>query len=74
MALRQYLSGVPGGSGLDDHWNDAEGASTFLLGLVGPDSSKGSCSFSWYVRGLGDIGNKCSDCALWTLPPSYSAT
>ena len=37
MALGQYLSGVPDGSGLDDHWNDAEGASVFLLELAGPE-------------------------------------
>ena len=74
MALRQYLSRVPGGSGLDDHWNDAEGASTFLLGLVGPDSSKGSCSSPWYVRGPGGIGNKSFDCTSWVPPPSYLAT
>ena len=74
MASGQHFFGVPGESGPDDHWNDVEGTSTFLLRPVGLDSSKGSCSFSWYVRGLGDIGNKCSDCALWTLPPSYSAT
>ena len=24
--------------------------------------------------GLGDIGNKSSDCTSWILPPSYSAT
>ena len=64
MALRQYLSGVPDGSGLDDHWNDAEGTSAFLLGLAGPDSSRGSCSSPWYIRGLSGIGNKNSDCTL----------
>ena len=74
MALGQYLSGVPNRSGLDDHWNDAEGASAFLLGLAGPDSSRGSYSFLWYVRGPGGIGNKSSNCASWTPPPSYSAT
>ena len=51
MALGQYLSGVHDGFGLDDHWNDAEGASTFLLGPVGPDNSKSSCSSLWYARG-----------------------
>ena len=35
MALGQYLSGVPDGSDLNDYWNDAEGASAFLLGLAG---------------------------------------
>ena len=42
MALGQYLSGVPDGSSLDNHWNRAEGASAFLLGLAGPDSFRGS--------------------------------
>ena len=74
MALGQYLSGVPDGSSLDDHWNDAKSASTFLLGLAALDSSRGSCSSPWYVRGLGGIGNKSSDCTSWTLPPSYLAT
>ena len=74
MALGQYLSGVPDGSGLDDHWNDAEGTSAFLLGLASPDSSRGSCSSLWYVRGPGGIGNKSSDCTSWIPSPSYSAT
>ena len=74
MALGQYLSGVPDGSGLDDHWNDAEGTSAFLLGLASPDSSRGSCSSPWYVRGPGGIGNKSSDCTSWIPSPSYSAT
>ena len=51
MALGQYLSRVLDGFGLDDHWNDAKGASAFLLRLVGPDSSRGSYSSLWYVRG-----------------------
>ena len=72
--LRAASLGVPSGSGLDDHWNDAEGASTSLLEPIGPDSSRSSCSSPWYVRGPGGIGNKSSDCASWTLPPSYSAT
>ena len=42
MALGQYLSGVPDGSSLDNHWNRAEGASAFLLRLAGPDSFRGS--------------------------------
>ena len=63
MALRQYLSGVLDRFGLDDHWNDADGASAFLLGLAGPGNSRGSCSPLWYVRGLSGIGNKSSDCA-----------
>ena len=74
MALGQYLSRVPNRSGLDDHWNDAEGASTFLLGLADPDSSRGSCSSPWYVRGPGGIGNKSFDYASWIPPPFYSAT
>ena len=74
MVLGQYLSGVLDGFGLDDHWDDAEGASAFLLGLAVLDSSRGSYSSSRYVRGPGGIGNKSSDCALWTLPPFYSAT
>ena len=40
MALGQYLSRALDGFGLDDHWNDEEGASAFLLELAGPDSSK----------------------------------
>ena len=74
MALGQYPSWLPDGPGLDDHWNDAEGASAFLPGLAGPGSSRGSCSSPWYVRGPGGIGNKSSDRASWTLPPSYSTT
>ena len=74
MALGKYLSGVIDGFGLDDHWSDVEGVLAFLLGLAGLDSSRGSCSSLWYVRGLGSIGNKSSDCALWIPPPSYSAT
>ena len=73
MALGQYLSEVPNGSGLDDHWNYVEGASAFLLGLAGLDSSRGSCSSLWYVRGPGGIGNKGAGFALSTLSPSYSA-
>ena len=74
MALGQYLFGVPDESGLGDYRNDAEGASAILLGLAGLDSSRGSCSFPWYVRGPGGIGNKSSDYALWILLPSYFAT
>ena len=73
MALGQYLSRVPDGSGHNDHWNDVEGASAFLFGLAGPDGSRGSSSSPWYVRGPGGIGNKSSDYASWTLSPSYSA-
>ena len=58
MALGQYLSGAPDGFGLDDHWNDAEGASTFLLGLAGLGSTRGSCNPPWYVRGPGGTGKK----------------
>ena len=74
MALRQYLSGVPDGFSLDDHWNDVEGVSAFLLELAGLDSSRGSCSSPWYICGPGGIGNKSSGCASWIPPPSYSAT
>ena len=74
MALGQYLSGVPNRSGLDDHWDDVEGALAFPLGLASLDSSGGSCSSPWYVCDLGDIGNKSSDYASWILPPSYSVT
>ena len=74
MALGQYLYGAPDRFGLDDHWNDAEGALAFLLGLAGPGSSRGSCSPLWYVRGPGGIGNKSFDYASWIPPPSYSAT
>ena len=74
MASGQHFFGVLGESGLDDHWNDAEGASVFLLGLASLGSSRGSCSSPWYVRGLGGIGNKSSDCASWTLLPFYSVT
>ena len=74
MALEQHPSWLLDGPGLDDHWNDAEGASVFLLGLASLGSSRGSCSSPWYVRGLGGIGNKSSDCTSWTLPPSYLAT
>ena len=74
MASGQYLSKVPDGFGLDDHWNDVEGGLAFLLGLAGPNNSKGSCSSPWYVRGLGGIGNKSFDCTSWVPPPSYSAT
>ena len=58
VASGQHFFRVPGEFGLDDHWNDVEGASTFLLGPASPDSSRGSCSSPWYVRGPGDIGNK----------------
>ena len=74
VALRQYLFGALDEFGLDDHWNDAEGALAFLLELAGPGSSIGSYSLPWYVRGLGGIDNKSSDCASWIPPPSYSAT
>ena len=74
MASGQRLSRVLDELGFDDHWNDAKGASTFLLGLAGPNSSKGSCGSPWYVRGLGGIGNKSFDCTSWVPPPSYSAT
>ena len=74
MASGQHFFGVPGESGLDDRWNDAEGASAFTLRLAGPDSFRGSCSSPWYVYGPSGIGNKSFDCASWTLPPSYSAT
>ena len=73
VALGQYFLGVPGGSGPNDHWNDAEGALTFLLGPAGPDNSRGSYSSPCYVRGPGDTSNKISDFASWTLPPSYLA-
>ena len=71
--LRAVFPWVPGGSGPNDHWNDAEGALTFLLGPAGPDNSRGSYSSPWYVRGPGDTSNKISDFASWTLPPSYLA-
>ena len=74
MALGQYFSRVPDGSGLGDYWDDAEGVSAFLLGPASLDSSRGSYSSPWYARGPDSISNKSSDCALWTLPPSYSAT
>ena len=74
MASGQHFFGVPGESGLDDRWNDAEGASAFPLRLAGPDSFRGSCSSPWYVCDLGDIGNKSSDYASWILPPSYLVT
>ena len=73
MALGQHLSGAPDKFGLDDHWNDVEGALAFLLGLAGRGISRGSCSPLWYVRGPGVIGNKSSDCVSWIPPPSYSA-
>ena len=73
MALGQYLSRAPDGFGLDDHWNDAEGALAFLLGLAGLGSSRGSGSPPWSVRGPGGIGNKSSDCASWIPSLSYSA-
>ena len=71
MASRQHFFGVPGEFGLDDHWSDAEGASTFILGLVGPNSSKSSCSSPWYVRGPSGIGNKSFGCTSWIPPPFY---
>ena len=74
MASRQHLFGVPDGFDFDDHWNDAEGALAFLLGLTSPGNFRGSCSPPWYVRGLGGIGNKSSNCASWIPPPSYSTT
>ena len=74
MALGQYLSGASNGFGLDDHWNDAEGALVFLLELAGPGSSRGSCSPLWYVHGPGGIGNKSSNCALQIPLPSYLTT
>ena len=74
MALGQYFSRALDGFGIDDHWNDAEDALTFLLGLAGPGRSRGSYSPPWYVRGPGGIDNKSFDCALWIPPPSYSAT
>ena len=52
------LAGAPDGFGLDDHWNDAKGASTFLLGLAGLGSTRGSCNPPWYVRGPSGIGKK----------------
>ena len=72
MALGQHPSWLL--DGLDDNWKDVEGASAFLPRLVGPGSSRGSCSSPWYAHGLGDIGNKSSDCVSRVLPPSYSAT
>ena len=51
MASGQHFFGVPGESGLDDRWNDAEGASAFLLGPASPDSFRGSCS----LRGMSVI-------------------
>ena len=72
MALGQYLSRVPNGSGLGDYWDDVEGVLAFLLGPTSPDSSRGSCSFLWYARGPSGIGNKSSDYASWTPPPSRS--
>ena len=74
MALGQYLSRAPDEFGLDDHWNDAEGALAFLLGLVGLGNSRGSCSPPWCARGPGGIGNKSSGYASWIPPPFYSAT
>ena len=74
MALGQHPSWLLDGPSLDDHWNDAAGASAFLPGLTSPGSSRGSCSSPWYVRGPVGIGNKSSDRALRTLLPSYSAT
>ena len=74
MVLEQHLSVVPDRFGLDDHWNDAEGALAFLLGLASPGNSRGFCSPSWYVCGPGGIGNKSSDCTLWIPSPSYSVT
>ena len=59
MALGQHPSWLL--DGLDNHWNDAEGASAFLPGLAGPGGSRGSCSSPWYARGFGGIGNKSSD-------------
>ena len=74
MALGQYLSGAPDRFGLNDHWNDAESALDFLLGLVGPGSSRGSYNPLWYVRSPGGIDNKSFDCASWIPLPFYSAT
>ena len=74
MALGQYLSEALGRFGLDDHWNDVEGASAFLLELAGPGSSKDSYSPLWYVCGPDGIDNKSSNCASSIPPPSYSAT
>ena len=74
MASGQRFSGVLDGLGFDDHWNDAEGALAFLLGLASPGNSRGSYSPPWYVRGPGGIGNKSSNCTSWIPPPSYSAT
>ena len=71
MALGQYLSGVLDGFGLDDDWNDAEGASAFLLGLAGLNSSRGSCSSLWYIRGPSGIGNKSFGCTSWIPSPFY---
>ena len=66
MALGQHPSWLL--DGLDDHWNDAKGASTFLPRLAGPGGSRGFCSSLWYARGLGGIGNKSSDRASRVLP------
>ena len=74
MALGQYLSGVPDGSGLGDYWDDVKGVSAFLLRPAGPNSSKGSCSSPWYGHGLGGTGNKSSDRASRVPLPSNSAT
>ena len=74
MALRRHLPGVPDESGLGDYRDDAKGVLAFLLGLVGPGNSRSSYNSLWYARGPGGIGNRNSDCASWTLPPSYSAT
>ena len=74
MASRQHFFGVPSESGLDDRWNDAKDASTFLLRPTGPDGSRDSYNSPWYIHGPDDIGNKSSDCTSWILSPSYSAT
>ena len=63
--------GLPG---LDDHWKDAKGASVSLLGPANPGGSKGSYSLLLYVCGTGGTDNTASDCALWSLQPSYLAT
>ena len=72
--VKRKDNGKSDGLGLDDHWNDAEGALAFLLRPAGLGNSRGSCNLPWYICGLGGIGNKSSDCASWIPPPSYSAT
>ena len=73
MALGQYLSGVPDGSGLNDYWNGAKGASAFLFGPTGLDNSIGSYNFLWCVHDPGDIDNTGFGFALWAPSPFCSA-